>query len=156
MGNESYCLSEEKNVTIGNFTSIAGGCVFHGDDNHAWIQNKKFVSTFPFDKFGLDYPKSSGGIVEIGNDVWIGESSRIMSGVKVGDGAMVAAGSVVTKDVPPFAMVAGNPARIKYFRFNKGIIKKLLNIKWWNWDLGLIKERIEDFKDINKLIKKYK
>lgn len=158
IGKESYCVSELKNVDIGSYTSIAGGCVFHSNDNHAWIQNKHFVSTFPFnEKWSIEsYPCSYGkGHVKIGNDVWVGEGCRFLSGITVGDGAIVAAGSVVSKDVPPYAMVAGNPARVKYYRFPKKTIKKLLQIKWWDWDPGLIRQRIDFFQNINGFIQDF-
>ncbi len=156
MGTESYCVSELKNVDVGNYTSIAGGCVFHSNDNHAWTQNKTFVSTYPFnERWSMEtYPCSYGkGHVIIGSDVWIGEGCRFMSGVNIGNGAIVAAGSVVSKDVPPFAMVAGNPARVKYYRFEPDIIEKLEKIAWWNRDKGWIHEHIESFMDIHRFIR---
>ena len=158
IGNQSYCLSEEKNVHIGAYSSIAGGCVFHSNDNHASVQHKELVSNYPFnEKFNIEsYPSSHGkGPVHIGNDVWVGEGCRFMSGVRVGDGAIVAAGSVVTKDVPPYAMVAGNPARIKYFRFSPEIIQKLMKIAWWRWDAGQVRERMDSMMDINRFIKEF-
>ena len=71
----------------------------------------------------------------IGNDVWIGRNVIIISGVKIGDGSVIGAGSVVTKDVPPYAIAAGNPAKIVRMRFDEETIKKLLKIEWWNWSL---------------------
>ena len=158
IGSESYCLSELKNVDVGNYTSIAGGCVFHSNDNHAWVQHKTLVSTYPFsEKWNItSYPQSSGkGHVSIGSDCWIGEGCRFMSGVHVGNGAIVAAGSVVSKDVPDFAVVAGNPARIKYFRFDQDTREKLLQIAWWNRDKGGVVEHIESFMDINRFVKEF-
>ena len=159
IGEESYCVSELKNVDIGKYTSIAGGCVFHSNDNHAWIQNKMFVSVYPFnERWNLnEYPCSYGkGHVKIGNDVWVGEGCRFMSGVRVGDGAIVAAGSVVSKDVPPYSMVAGNPAQVKYFRFHPEIIEKLMKIKWWNWDKEIIrKELAGKMLDVDKFVEEY-
>jgi virginiamycin A acetyltransferase len=70
----------------------------------------------------------------IGNDVWIGYKALIMAGVKVGDGAIIAAKSVVTKKVPPYTIVGGNPSKIIRKRFDDSVIEKLLQIKWWNWD----------------------
>ncbi|WP_442920484.1 CatB-related O-acetyltransferase [Methanobrevibacter sp.] len=69
----------------------------------------------------------------VGNDVWIGSDAKILSGTKINDGSIIGANSIVTKDVPPYAIVAGNPAKIIRYRFNNEIIEKLLEIKWWNF-----------------------
>lgn len=74
--------------------------------------------------------------VTIGNDVWMGHNVNVMSGINVGDGAVIAAGSVVTKDVPPYAIVAGVPATIKRYRFSETIIERLLRAKWWDLELS--------------------
>lgn len=70
---------------------------------------------------------------KIGNDVWVGEGAKINGGIQVGDGAVIAAGSVVTHDVPPYAIVAGVPAKIIKYRFDEPKIQELLTIKWWEW-----------------------
>jgi virginiamycin A acetyltransferase len=103
-------------------------------------------STFPFEIFGRgweyiapqpdEYPFK--GDTEIANDVWIGYEAIIMPGVKIGDGAIIAAKSAVTKDVPPYTIVGGNPAKIIRLRFSDEIIEVLLEIAWWNWDLEKI------------------
>ena len=79
----------------------------------------------------LPEPENQG--VEIGNDVWIGEAVFINDGVKIGTGAVVGAHSVVTKDVPPYAIVAGVPAKMIRYRFDEETIQKLLESKWWEW-----------------------
>lgn len=81
----------------------------------------------------------SEGPVVIGNNVWVGDLAIILPGVRIGDGAVVAAGSVVTKDVEPFSVVAGNPAKLIKYRFNKKKIRKLIKIRWWNWSAKKIK-----------------
>jgi virginiamycin A acetyltransferase len=155
LGNHSYSLSGEKGFKAGNFTSIAGGCSFHSIDNHAWIGNRKCISTFPFkERWEMQsYPPSSGnGEVEIGNDVWIGEGVHMAGGIKIGDGAIIGFGSIVLKDVPPFAIVVGNPARVIKYRFPKKTRETLLRIQWWNWDEGRIKDNANYLTDIDKFI----
>jgi serine acetyltransferase len=103
---------------------------------------------------GIGHPSCKGDII-VENDVWIGAKATIMSGVRVSNGSIVAAGSVVTKDVPPYAIVAGNPAKVVKYRFNEEQIDKLLKISWWEWDEQKIKDNarlmwstnIEDFID---------
>ena len=75
------------------------------------------------------------GDVTIGNDVWVGRNVMILSGVTIGDGSVIGAGSVVTSDVPPYAIAAGNPARIIRLRFDVKTVERLLQIKWWNWSI---------------------
>lgn len=86
---------------------------------------------------------------KIGNDVWIGESVMILGGVTIGDGAVIAARSVVTKDVPPYAIVGGVPAKILKYRFNEEIIETLLNTKWWDLPDSEIEKRLEIFTVFN-------
>lgn len=153
----SYSQVSTEKIPVGKFTSIAAGVSFNTLDNHPCIQHPEVVSNYPFkEMMELDYPvcENKGAIV-IGNDVWIGASAYILNGVTIGDGAIVAAYSIVTKDVPPFALVAGNPAQVKKYRFSPKIIAKLLKIKWWDWDVETVKERIEDFKDIETFVSKY-
>ena len=89
--------------------------------------------------------------VFIGNDVWIGCHSIIKPNVHIGDGAIIGANSVVTKDVPPYAIVAGVPAKIIKYRFDAETIKKLLDLKWWNFPYQILKENIELFqKELSK------
>lgn len=91
-------------------------------------------------------------MVKIGNDVWIGHGAAIMGGITIGDGAIVAASAMVTKDVPPYAVVGGVPARVIKYRFNANQIDKLLFIKWWDWDESKIIESANDFDNIDKFI----
>ena len=101
----------------------------------------------------MGHPTCNGDII-IENDVWVGARSTIMSGVKISNGAVVAAGSVVTKDVPPYTIVGGNPARIIKYRFDESQIEKLLKISWWDWDEDKIRENAELMwsSDIDKFI----
>lgn len=122
---------------IGHFTSIASNIkVFLADGKGHEPTNG---TTYPFgcthqDVFTnfVNIPYKSKGHVVIGNDCWIGDSVTFMSGVTVGDGAVVATNSHVFKDVPPYSIVGGNPARIIKYRFEKEIIDKFLELQWWN------------------------
>lgn len=92
---------------------------------------------------------------KIGNDVWIGSGAKLLGrngAVEIGDGAVVAAGAIVTKDVPPYAIVAGAPARVIRYRFSQNVIKKLLAIKWWDWPHEQIEKKYKIFEDINLFI----
>ncbi|MGB3209077.1 MAG: CatB-related O-acetyltransferase [Desulforhopalus sp.] len=97
-----------------------------------------FVTTYPFSVFFEEYrhlkgyPRHRGDVV-IGNDVWLCYGARILSGTTIGDGAVIGMNAVVTKDIPPYAVVVGNPAKIIRYRFKPEIIEKLLSIKWWAW-----------------------
>ena len=107
------------------------------------------MTTYPFDIFQstwgneLEGSTKSKGDIKIGNDVWIGHSSIILSGVTIGNGAVIAAGSVVVKDVPPFSIVGGNPAKVIRFRFDSKTIAEIENSKWWNWSDSKIRENLE-------------
>jgi len=140
---------------IGKFCSFASN-VFIITQDHL----KAAVSTHPFlfkPSFGL-IKKDVRDLhhLEIGNDVWIGYNATILPGVsRIGDGAIVAAGSVVTRDVPAYAVVAGVPAKIIKFRFSDHVIDKLLKIKWWDWPEEKIFSNYEAFYDVEKFIDKF-
>lgn len=89
---------------------------------------------------GVEHPATTKGDVIIGNDVWIAENVTIMSGVTIGDGSVIACNSHVVKDVEPYSLVGGNPAKFIKYRFTQDQIEKLLQIKWWNWDDGKINQ----------------
>jgi acetyltransferase-like isoleucine patch superfamily enzyme len=133
-------------VRIGSFVSIALDVVLMDGGNH----RTDWVTVFPLrGSLGLpgafeDGHPASKGDIQIGNDVWIGRGAHVLSGVTVGDGAVIAAYSVVTKDVRPYAIVAGNPAREIRRRFTDGQIESLLAIAWWNWPTDKILEHVSD------------
>lgn len=141
------CFKESDIVRIGKFCSIASLVYIFGGGEH----NTNLISTYPFKKFfkkfEIDPNVTSKGPTIIGNDVWIGMNAIILSGVNIGDGSIIGAGSIVTKDVPPYAIVAGNPARIIRYRFDNSSIEKLMKIQWWNWPLEKIIANIDLFYD---------
>lgn len=160
LGDYSYVSGPRtyvESARIGKFCSIARQTVI-GVGNH----DHSLVTTHPF----LISPEF-GGIVStriaepqraapvIGNDVWIGINSIVMRGVTIGDGAVVAANSVVTRDVPPYAIVGGVPARIIRYRFSPELIAGLQRICWWNWSESKLKERATDFHNPEEFIRKY-
>jgi acetyltransferase-like isoleucine patch superfamily enzyme len=122
----------DEKLTIGKYCSIARGVTFVLGGEH----NTNWATTYPFNTIFLEknhikgHPLSKGPIL-VGNDVWLGTDAIVLSGVSIGDGAVVAARSVVTKNIPPYAIVGGNPAKILKFRFDDASIEKLLKLKWW-------------------------
>lgn len=151
-------------LIIGKFCSIASGTKFiMGSANHRLGS----VTTYPFNVFGGSWQENTPdhmsqlpfkGDIVIGNDVWVGRESIIMPGVKIGDGAIIAAYSVVTKDVEPYSVVGGNPARFIKKRFNDELIELLLEFKWWDLSpekLVAVLPLLCDF-DLEKVTKKIK
>jgi acetyltransferase-like isoleucine patch superfamily enzyme len=146
-------------VIIGNWCSLASDVVIMPGGNH----RIDTVTTYPIQRrYGLagadeaGQPWSKGDVV-IGNDVWIGYGAKILGGISIGDGAVVAAWSVVTKSVPPYTIVAGVPARPLRRRFDQEIIESLLRIRWWDWDDTVVLERIDDLtsNDLAAFTRKY-
>lgn len=161
IGNHSFI----KNTKIGRYTCIATDVMTVAGSH----PTSKFVSIHPAfystrkqsgftyvseDKFSdFNYiDENQKFTVMIGNDVWIGSGVKIMEGITIGDGAVVAAGAIVTKDVPPYAIVGGVPAKVIKYRFDEETIKKLLEMKWWEKDQAWIKSHAEDFDDVEKLL----
>lgn len=126
--------SQINEIEIGNFCSIARDVTIQ-EYNHPLDRiSTYYLNKHVFKKSHKEEIHSKGGI-KIGSDVWIGTKAIILSGVHIGNGAVIAGGSIVTKDVPDYAIVAGNPARIIRYRFDEQIIQVLLKLSWWNWDL---------------------
>jgi acetyltransferase-like isoleucine patch superfamily enzyme len=132
-------------LTIGAFCSVAEEVMFLLQAEH----HTEWTTTFPL-RVVLNLPGAwndghpfSRGDITVGNDVWIGFGATILSGVSIGDGAVVAAQSVVTRDVPPYGIVAGNPATLVRKRFSEEHIAALLRIGWWEWPDELIIDRVD-------------
>ena len=140
-----------KYADIGKFCSISWNVSIGGAD-HDYHK----ISTHPFSftpKYG--FTDTGGGYssfenpLKIGNDVWIGCNSVILRGVKIGDGAVIGASAVVTKDVPAYSIVVGNPSKVIKYRFDDSIINKLLNMNWWEWSSPFLRENLQFFKEEN-------
>ncbi len=137
--------SDEYHVNVGKYTSIGRDCNFFLHSNHRpdWVTTSSqlwgpVTNEIAELHMKIGHPSCKGNI-NIGNDVWVGAKSTIMSGVKIGDGSIIGAGTTVTKDVPPYSIVVGNPGKIVKYRFDENQIEKLLKISWWDWTEDRIK-----------------
>ena len=149
---QQFCYKGVNIGSIGSFTSIAKN-VTVTDMNHPislvstnpflYFQNRGFIDKDKKDL--IDQKKNEK--VYIGNDVWIGQNVTLLPSVKIGNGAVIGAGSVVTKDVPSYAIVAGVPAKVIKYRFDNSIIQKLEQSKWWEWTDERISKNLEHFYD---------
>ena len=135
-------------LIIGRYCAIARGATFvMNGANH----RMSGFSTYPFNIFGNGWERSTPlpqelpykGDTVVGNDVWIGYEAMLMPGVRVGDGAIIAARSVVSADVPAYAIVGGNPARVLRMRYDDAQIERLLRIAWWDWDADKVSRHLE-------------
>ena len=133
-----YPINRER-LVIGKFCSIACGAKFlFNSANHTLRSLSTYIFPVLFEEWGLDVARipeawDNRGDIVIGNDVWIGYDAVVLAGVPVGDGAIIAARAVVTKDVPPYTIVGGVPARPIRRRFSDSEIDQLLELKWWDW-----------------------
>lgn len=156
IGDYSYISgpnSYVEEVEIGKYCSIARNVIIGvSGHNYEWVTTSPIITSKSYKFIKKDKPEPQKDKPIIGNDVWVGINVIIMRGVKIGDGAVVASGSVVTKDVAPYSIVAGTPAKHIKYRFSADQIEKLLGIKWWDWSEQKIKENVHLFYDIQKLI----
>jgi acetyltransferase-like isoleucine patch superfamily enzyme len=137
---------EAAKLRIGKFCSIARGVTIYLGGNH----RTDWITTYPFTVMpawkrhahGGGHPTTRGDVV-IGNDVWLGENCTIFSGVTIGDGAVVAGRAVVSRNIPAYAIAAGNPARVVRYRFTPEQIEHLLQVRWWEWDDAEIRRKLD-------------
>lgn len=154
-----YSINRDR-LTIGKFCSIACGAKFlFNSANHTLSS----LSTYPFPIFFEEWGTEKKDVAEawenkgdivIGNDVWIGYEAVILSGVTIGDGAVIGARAVVTKDVPPYTIAAGIPARPIRKRFPDEVILKLLRLRWWDWPEEQIAQKLDKIRggQVDKLV----
>ena len=150
-------------VLGGRFCSLAGDIYFSMNGNHPM----KSVTTSPLDVgvvvrdiFGKVRPdlrpvpnvRKQHLQIIFGHDVWIAQNAMIMGGVKIGNGAIIGANAVVAKDIPPYAIAVGNPARVIKYRFDEETIRKFLAVKWWNWSLEKIADNLPLINDVKKFL----
>ncbi|MET0626304.1 MAG: CatB-related O-acetyltransferase [Pyrinomonadaceae bacterium] len=128
-------------LEIGSFCSISDSVtiMLGGEHRTDWVTTYPFSRLFPEAAGFRGHPHTKGDVV-IGNDVWVGYGALILSGVRIGDGAVVAARSVVRGNVEPYSIVAGNPSRHVKFRFDEATVGALQEIAWWDWPMAKIKE----------------
>ncbi|CVI22747.1 Bacterial transferase hexapeptide repeat protein [Agrobacterium fabacearum CFBP 5771] len=137
------------NVEVGRFCTFARNCQIGGTEHpihylstsffrisRNWFPNDEIAQTAPLVKNSPPEGRSRSSKILIGSDVWFGAGAIVLKGLTIGHGAVIGAGAVVTKDVPPYAIVAGNPAKVIRFRFEKPIIDRLLASPWWDRDPG--------------------
>lgn len=136
VGSYSGCNVVVKNAEIGKYSCIAWN-VSIGGDSHNYCAACLYDDLAWSKTFGMSFDKESEYVgskrTYVGNDVWIGAGAQVLSGLKIGDGAVIGAGAIVTKDVPPYAVVVGAPARIVKYRFDPETVDRLLTLRWWDW-----------------------
>lgn len=163
IGDYSCCngFNQIMYTEIGKFTSIAWGARIN-PNNHPYTRVSQHNFTYYSKLYGFA-DEDDESITEwrrqdkviIGNDVWIGHNAIIMPGVTIGDGAVVGSGAIVTHDVDPYTIVVGVPAKPIKKRFDDETIAKIQKSKWWDWSHEEIKERLQDFKNVDEFIKKW-
>lgn len=164
IGDYSYLAGSDGTVIhtgIGKFCSIASRVVINPGDHpmhrvtqhHCTYRRRRygFAATDDEEIFAWRRRRKC----HIGHDVWIGTNAQVMAGVSIGTGAVVAAGAVVTRDVSPYQVVAGVPARPLRMRFTPAIVEKLLGIAWWDWDRSTLEQRFADFSNLERFIEIY-
>lgn len=148
-------------IRIGSYTRIGENCYLMSNSRHtphfvSNHMNKLFINPSKEEKELYQNKKSNKhSSVIIGNDVWIGNDVKIMGNRIIGDGSIIAAGAIVTKDVKPYEIVGGVPARHISYRFSRKTIDKLMKILWWNWGENKIRDNMDNFYSPDKFVKKW-
>ena len=146
---------------IGKFCSVASFARINTTNHPTYDRIAQHHFTYRSKRFGFGedddefFARRKGKAVTVGHDVWIGHNAVIMPGVTIGNGAVIGAGAVVTKDVAPYSVVAGVPAKKINMRFSDDLVAKIEQLKWWDWDHQIIKERLPDFRDMDAFVRKY-
>jgi hypothetical protein len=164
LGDYSYLAGSDGQVIyseIGKFCSIASHVVINPGDHpmhrvtqhHCTYRRRRYGFADTDDKAFFEWRRRQK--CTIGHDVWIGTAAKIMAGVTVATGAVIAAGAVVTRDIEPYQVVAGVPAKPLRLRFPADTIAKLLQTEWWDWSRSILEERFADFYNIDSFIEKY-
>lgn len=148
-------------ANIGKFCSVASFARINTTNHPSYERIAQHHFTYRSKRFGLGeddadfFAQRREKSVNVGNDVWIGHNAIIMSGVTIGNGAVIGAGAVVTKNVDLYSVVVGVPAKKIKMRFSDDLIIKIEQLKWWDWDHQIIKERLSDFRDMEAFARKY-
>jgi len=145
-GPNTSIISAVYGVKIGAFCSIAKDVLIQEYNHKHNMISTAFVNKKIFNKSFKNDICSKGPVV-IGHDVWVGAGSIILSGVKIGNGAIIGANSTVTKDIPAYSVVGGSPARVIDYRFSETVIERIGQLEWWNWSLEKLKNNIELFQN---------
>lgn len=143
-GPNTDIFSHVNKVLIGNFCSIARNVSIQEYNHRFDTATSYFIKSRVFEENWKNNIVSNGDIC-IGNDVWIGTQCVVLSGATIGNGAVIAANSIVSKSIPPYAIAAGSPAKVIGYRFSEEIINKLNEIKWWDWSIDRIKRNYDFF-----------
>lgn len=155
-----FCFLQ--NTVVGKFANIAA-MVRIGPTNHPYKRPTMHHFTYRPAMFGFAeepeyaiFADRASHVAHIGHDTWIGHGVIVMNGVTIGDGAVVGSGAVVTKDIPPYAIAVGNPAKVIKYRFDEETIRRLRALRWWDWSYESLKERLADFRgDVHSFLDKY-
>jgi phosphonate metabolism protein (transferase hexapeptide repeat family) len=160
----SYCAGNVQIIysTVGKFCSIANSVRINPGNHPQWRVTQHHM-TYRRVAFGFDETDDTAFFdwrrahkCTIGHDVWIGHGAIVMPGVEIGHGAIIGSGAVVTKNIPPYAIAVGVPAKVIKYRFDEKTIESLLSIEWWNWDRAQLEKNFKDLNDVPTFIEKFK
>jgi phosphonate metabolism protein (transferase hexapeptide repeat family) len=164
LGDYTYCagFNQIAFAEIGKFCSIATGVRINPGNHPAYTRAAQHHFTYRSRQYGLAdeddekfFQWRRAQKVVIGNDVWIGHNAVIMPGITIGDGAVVGSGAIVTHDMQPYEIAVGVPARVIKRRYNDETIRGIQSTQWWDWDHDTLRDRLDDFKYVEKFIKLY-